>query len=394
MAINDVLLLLVRGTNLSVVPDPSIAGSFIGDLKSVTIRQALGLILRPLGLDFTVDGGVIHVFRREPETRLFAADYLAAERAGEASIGIDPAARANGSYARVTTSVKGDVFADIAKASGSAVQPGRSTWIEGRAIRVTVFPERLDRVGAYLEAVSDRVLRQADRARVVEVELGGNKAATLDWTGLRQTRDREQVMAALAAQGTVTILAAPRLVVLNNEPAIVRTETVTIAVTPQIAEDSVVTLSLSPLVGSPQTLQADMIARVSDGETIVVAGFGRDQESREKKSSTTSGGWFGHSTVVTKKHRARRPPDAENQPLPYRSQRLSSSRSRSADTGSVSLPSPSHAGAFALQAIRRREGFVVTGDIGTGKTTLRRALLAIDRRRLALVLNRSCRKKI
>ena len=305
VAINDVLLLLVRGTNLSVVPDPSIAGSFIGDLKSVTIRQALGLILRPLGIDFTVDGGVIHVFRREPETRLFAADYLAAERTGEASVGIDPAARTNGSYARVTTSVKGDVFADIAKGIQGLLSNRGTFNVDRKAglVQVTDFPERLDRVGAYLEAVSDRVLRQVQiEARIIEVELGGNKAATLDWTGLRQTRDREQVMAALAAQGAVTILAAPRLVVLNNEPAIVRTEGVTIAVTPHIAEDGVVTLSLSPLVGTPQSLQADMIARVSDGETIVVAGFGRDKESREKKSSTTSGGWFGHSTVVTKKH--------------------------------------------------------------------------------------------
>ena len=54
--------------------------------------------------------------------------------------------------------------------------------------------------------------------------------------------------------------------------------------------------------------------------------------------------------------------------------------------------SPSHAGAFELlqYAIRRREGFVViTGDIGTGKTTLCRALLEeIDRSTYtALVLN-------
>ena len=48
--IKDLLLLLVRGTSLSVVPDPAIAGSFIGELKNVTVRQALGLILRPLGL--------------------------------------------------------------------------------------------------------------------------------------------------------------------------------------------------------------------------------------------------------------------------------------------------------------------------------------------------------
>jgi general secretion pathway protein A len=54
--------------------------------------------------------------------------------------------------------------------------------------------------------------------------------------------------------------------------------------------------------------------------------------------------------------------------------------------------SPSHANAFKLlqYAIRRREGFVVvTGDIGTGKTTLCRALLEdIDRNTFtALVLN-------
>jgi len=54
--------------------------------------------------------------------------------------------------------------------------------------------------------------------------------------------------------------------------------------------------------------------------------------------------------------------------------------------------SESHAGAFELlkYAIRRREGFIaITGDIGTGKTTLCRALLeTIDRNTFtALVLN-------
>jgi type II secretory pathway component HofQ len=305
VAINDVLLLLVRGTALSVVPDPSISGSFIGDLKSVTVRQALGLILRPLGLDFTVDGSVIHVFRREPETRLFAVDYAASERTGETSIGIDPAARAGGSYARVTTSVKADVFADISRGVQGLLSNRGTFNVDRKAglVQVTDFPERLDRVGAYLEAVSTRVLRQVQiEARVVEVELSGEKVPTLDWTGLRQTRDSEKVMAALAAQGTVTILAAPRLVVLNNEPGILKAEGLTIAVTPQIAEDAIVTLSLSPVVATPQSLQADMIARVADGETIVVAGIGREREVRERKSSNTSGGWFGRSTVVTKKH--------------------------------------------------------------------------------------------
>ena len=43
--IADVLLLLVRDTRLSVVPDPGLTQRFIGDLKNVTLREALDLIL-------------------------------------------------------------------------------------------------------------------------------------------------------------------------------------------------------------------------------------------------------------------------------------------------------------------------------------------------------------
>src|SRR3989442_12612275 len=49
VAVKDLLLLIVRGTTLSIVPDPAISGSFIGELKNVTVRQALELILAPLG---------------------------------------------------------------------------------------------------------------------------------------------------------------------------------------------------------------------------------------------------------------------------------------------------------------------------------------------------------
>src|SRR5262245_2718187 len=55
-AIKDALVLLVRGTTLSIAPDPAIAGTFTGELKNVTVRQALELMLPPLGLTYTVDG--------------------------------------------------------------------------------------------------------------------------------------------------------------------------------------------------------------------------------------------------------------------------------------------------------------------------------------------------
>ena len=83
---SDILLLLVRDTRLSVIPDPSLDQTFIGDLKNVTIREALDLILEPLGLDYSVRGQVIRVFPRELETRFYSIDYVITQRSGSRSI--------------------------------------------------------------------------------------------------------------------------------------------------------------------------------------------------------------------------------------------------------------------------------------------------------------------
>ena len=302
VALHDVLLLLVRGTSLSIVPEPSINGMFIGELKNVTVRQALGLILQPFGLDFSAEGGAIRVFRRGLETRLYDVSFVALERVGSTNVG---SAEPDAGAAHVTTSAKTDVFADIAKGIPTLLSDKGTFNVDRKAGLVQVMDtrDRLDRVGLYLDAVQDRVQRQVQiDARVLEIELTDEKATSLDWTGLRQTRDAEKVMAALNAQGAVKLLANPRLQVLNNEPGIVRTDALTLSVTPQISPDGIITLGLTPIVSAPQILQADMVARVADGETIVIAGLGRDRETRERKNAGIAGGWFGRSTVVTRKH--------------------------------------------------------------------------------------------
>jgi type II secretory pathway component GspD/PulD (secretin) len=44
-----------------------------------------------------------------------------------------------------------------------------------------------------------------------------------------------------------------------------------------------------------------MLARVVDGETLVISGFTRERETRERKAVGITGGWFGRGTVVTRK---------------------------------------------------------------------------------------------
>ncbi len=306
LPVKDLLLLLVRGTSLSVVPDPSITGSFIGELKGVTVRQALGLILPPLGLDYTLSGGFIRVFRREPETRIFDVNYIATDRRSVVEVG-NEAARGAASLARVTSTTGGDVFAELSKGV-QALLSERGTFNVDRAVgllQATDFPERLDRVAVYLDALHDHVHRQVQiEARVLQVELNQSDSPPLDLAPLApsgRVTDLPKFLDALAAAGKVTILASPRLLAMNNQPAIVRSDGLVISVTPQISPDGAIMLNLSPLVGSPMLNEADMLARVASGETIVVAGFGQDKDVRERRSAGITGGWFGRSTVVTKK---------------------------------------------------------------------------------------------
>ncbi len=302
MPIKDLLLLLVRGTSLSVIPDPAIAGSFIGELKTVTIRQALGLILPPLGLDYTIDGSFIRVFKRQPETRLFDINYIATHRNGDAAVGTAGVVR-DAPFARVSSTTATDLFADLAKGVQTLVSEHGTFNVDRKAglLQVTDFPERLDRIATYLDAVDNRVHRQVRiDVRVVEVELDENHASGLDWTALAQVRDLARVMTALAAQGKVTLVANPRLTSLNNEPALMKTTGLTISVTAQIGADATIVLNLTPILPAPGIAESDMLARVGDGETIVISGFSRDREIKERKAMGVTGGWFGRATVTTK----------------------------------------------------------------------------------------------
>jgi MSHA biogenesis protein MshL len=345
--IRDLLLLLVRGTTLSMIPDPEIAGSFIGELKNVSVRQALGLILPPVGLDYSVDGAFIRVFRRTAETRVFELNYAATERTGSGVIGGGPGNNDPASGVRVSTAIHADVFSDIEKGVQTLLSEHGTFNVDRKAglLQVTDFPERLDRVANYLDAVSDRVHRQVEiDARVLEVELKDPNAQSLDLAALTvgvvpgtgAAASRQMVsglgpgevtrfLAALAEQGVVSLLANPRILALNNEPAVVRgtmhggtagvddEEGVTLAVTPQISSEGAIMLSLSPIVSlraadakdkAPAVMairETDTLARVADGATIVLAGFTRERETRERQAAGIKGGWFGRSTVVTKK---------------------------------------------------------------------------------------------
>jgi MSHA biogenesis protein MshL len=394
IAVRELLLLLVRDTNLSLVPDPDVDGTFAGELKNVTLRQALDLILHPLSLEFQFSENVLRVSRRQMETQIFHINYVASRRAGSRGSGSGGFAGAGlsgvgggfgggsfggggggfgtgsgfgtggggnggfgGSQASVSSTDYGDVFDEIKEGLATLMSPDGKHNLDRKAglLQIIDYRSNLDRVAQYLEAVESRVLRQVQiQAKVLEVELRDEYSAGIDWTAVFRSagnsvrvtqrlaptrgnsaftvgvniRDFTGLLDAFAAQGKVNVMASPRVMAMNNEPAVMRvgtqdvffvttaqtdattgqilqtvvtpqsiTEGVVLSVTPQIGADGIIHLSITPSItertgtatsrlGDQVPIVAvretDTMVRVHEGETVVIAGLMQDRALSEK----------------------------------------------------------------------------------------------------------------
>jgi type II secretory pathway component GspD/PulD (secretin) len=290
--IDEVLQLMIAGTPFSLAIDADATGTFRGELKQLTLREALATLLDPLGLTFDARGTVLRVTRERTGTRQFDVNLLAAQRALTRTAG-------GGSATLVTTVSGDDVFAGIADGVRALLSSDGTVHVDRRAglAQVTDYPARLDRVALYLEALTVRSGRQVRLdARVFEVTL--RAAEAIDWGAVREKlglpRDAPQsgvaadpaaLQGALADQGDLRVLSAPSVTALNNEPALVRAWTpgassLTMTVVPQIAADGVVQLSVSHAweaqdgpKGSAHGAETDTVARVANGHTVLISGL-------------------------------------------------------------------------------------------------------------------------
>ena len=80
LPVSHLLRLLLRETDVNLVLDPGIDETLSGELKDVTLRQALELVLRPLDLDYRVEDRVLLVLRRPLLTRVFEVNFVTTRR--------------------------------------------------------------------------------------------------------------------------------------------------------------------------------------------------------------------------------------------------------------------------------------------------------------------------
>lgn len=359
MPVADVLLLLFRGTPFSIVCAET-SGSFAGELKDVTLRQALESVLFPASLDYMVHGTVVRVFPRRMETRVFELNVLNTRRTWERGVrsGVGPDGRA--ASANLRSEAGGDPLGDVGAAVAALLSQSGRSHVDRQAglVHVTDFGDRLDQVGVYLEALHLRATRQVRlHARVFEVTL--TAAPAIDWTalagragsGLRSTsgamaglqvEDFAALMKAIGDLGAIRHIAAPQVLAMNNEPAVMRvgsqgvtfvsrsessangraiartvephatTEGLTLTIVPQIGADGIVHMSVSPTFAERtgevrssagdrtpvlSVVETDTTVRVHGGETVLIAGLLRDRV--QATPSTGLAGFFGAQQTTT-----------------------------------------------------------------------------------------------
>ena len=225
-------------------------------------------------------------------------------------------------------------------------------------IMVRHYTDVLDEIAEYLDAIEEIAQRQVlIEAQIVEVVMHENFSAGIDWTLVFQdlgvalgqsvgagglnifqaavSRDNfNAVLGAFANQGEVNVLSSPSIVTLNNQMALLSVGTqevffttttvfngqgnlaqtittpgtvtngVILSVTPQIAADGWVTMSIQPAVTTLAGFEtspngdrfprmdvrvSDHVIRVPEGQTIFIGGLLQDVISEDETKTPLLG---------------------------------------------------------------------------------------------------------
>ncbi len=321
MPLGELLLLLVNGTPFSLVDGGAVTGAtFVGDLKDLTMRQAIEAVLFQRSLDYDVQDTLIRVFPRRTSTRLFNVNYPNTRRTLTREV--------RGSSSSTTQS---DFFDDLEKGVESLLSTSGRMHVDRTAgiVQVTDFADRLDQVGVYVEAVQLRAGRQVRiDAQVFEVALAETWERSIDWrtpairsatvrspsspgSSTVAATDVDALIRAIAQQGAITPIGSPQVLAMNNEPAVMRVgdltptpdsssakrSELTLTVVAQISADRVVQMHVSPSYVSRsgastsdtvRVTEADTVVRVQDGETVVLSGFVSERNQAGQSSATVN----------------------------------------------------------------------------------------------------------
>jgi len=367
----DALALFARSNQLNIVSGPEILGSVTVDFHALPLEQAMSALLEAHGYYWDHQDNLIQV--RKFKTGSMNVDYIRLIRGGT---GQNHAQMNSGSTGgsgsqetgQITVNQQDEIkfWEELEKQIHTLMSKDGRLVINrlSGTIQVTDWYQRVDEIEDFLKSVHQALHRQVQiEARIYEVNLNDNYSLGIDWnrvdflgdsSGLIGTSASiiaapfggfiakaattaisfsdssfDGVIEALQEQGELRVISQPRVVTMNNQPALIKVATdqpfftstvsqgtagsgnivteqarsvtvgLVLSVTPQISQDGWIMLDVTPIISRLRDItesplktatapildvkQSSGLVRLKDGEMIIIGGLIQEESSETER---------------------------------------------------------------------------------------------------------------
>jgi len=383
----ELFLSLAKENDFNLILSPEISGAVTMDIKEAAAPEIMEEVCGLLGCRVEFSGKTVRVLPEKRVARIFRLDYLLTTRAGSGSLTASTSTGGGGTSTTGSTAAPGgstgggggesesrntintdekfDLWTGIQEEVQSLLSGGDARAVVNRAagtLAVTDYAANLERVSAYLNVLESRMRNGVViETKILEVTLDDETQYGINWTALPDLSSLSlrgnlaggataiqslsagttsfqigvaggkfnAIIDALAQQGQINVLSAPKVSTLNNQKAIIRIgrqdvffravvtpatttsaafvtftpDTITVgiilSVTPQIGRDGKIMLAIHPSitekVGSASApdgntapivdvRETNTMVTVPDGETVFIGGLMQERTQEIVKS--------------------------------------------------------------------------------------------------------------
>lgn len=367
LPILDALALFARSNHLNIVTRPEITGTLTVDFHQLPLEQAMSALLEAHGYYWEYHQDLIQV--RQFKTKTLNVDYIRLIRGGTgqnraqinsgSSGGVNSGSQDNG---QITVNQQDEIkFWEELEKQIQILMSKDGRLVVNRlsgTIQVTDWYQRVDEIDHFLKVVHRALYRQVIiEARIYEVNLNDTYSLGVDWSKINflgtsgnvalaniitapfggfiakaatttisfADGSFEGVLQALREQGELRVVSQPRVVTLNNQPALIKVATdeafftstvaqgaagtgniiteqarsvtvgLVLSVTPQISEDGWIMLDVTPIISRLREIRASPLntatapvldvkqssglVRLRDGEMVIIGGLIQEESS-------------------------------------------------------------------------------------------------------------------
>lgn len=373
----DALALFARSNHLNIVAGPEISGTITVDFHQLPLEQAMSAILEAHGYYWEHHQNLIQV--RQFKTKTLNVDYIRLVRSGtgqnraQLSSGSSGGSGSSASQdtGQITVNQEDEIkFWEELETQIKTLMSEEGRLVVNRlsgTIQISDRYKRVDEIDDFLKSVHEALYRQVEiEVRIYEVALDDQFSLGIDWSRINfdgtngaitlaniitapfggfmakaatttisfEDGSFDGMLSALEEQGDIRVISQPRVVTMNNQPALIKVATdepffsstvaqgtagsgnivteqvrsvtvgLVLSVTPQISEDGWIMLDVTPILSRLREIrespgaergeggatapvldvkQSSGLVRMKDGEMVIIGGLIQEESSETER---------------------------------------------------------------------------------------------------------------